>query len=42
MLSFCCKVRNNFWGLLFQQWEDFHLEKKIVIIMAGAQAELHD
>ena len=41
ILSFYCKKRNNFLGQLFQQWEDFHLQKKIIIIMAGAQPELH-
>jgi len=30
-----------FWGQLYQQWEDFHLQKKIIMIMAGAQPELH-
>jgi len=39
--EFYYKIWNDFLGQLFQQWEDFHLQKKIIIIMAGAQPELH-
>jgi hypothetical protein len=35
--AFCYKIWNNFLGQLFQQWEDFHLQKKIIIIMARAE-----
>jgi hypothetical protein len=35
------RIWNNFWGQLFQEWEDFNLQKKVIIIMAGAQPDLH-
>ena len=28
VLPFCYKIWNNFFGYLFQQWEDFHFTKE--------------